>query len=123
MSFTCELIDLTESAALIFPCDTCANICGMRYFENTSSIAAFVVPGYPMLCVYFSAIVVRIVYFPLGLFLSAAAAFRICLKGNAPGKLGKLYSCDAIVACLPLTQRSTRNCCAFSLFCENFQML
>ena len=53
-----------------------------------------------MLCVYFSAIVVRIVYFPLGLFLSAAAAFRICLNGNAPGKLGKLYSYDAIVACL-----------------------
>src|SRR4029079_3035053 len=100
MSFTCELIDFTESAALILPCDTCANICGMRYFEKTSSIAAFVVPGCRMLCVYCSAIGVRIVYCPFGLFLSAAAALRICLNGNAPGKLGKLYSCDAIVACL-----------------------
>src|SRR6266480_2352874 len=100
MSFTWEFVERTESAALIFPCDTCANIAGMRYFEKTSSIAAFVVPGYPMLCVYFSAIVVSTVYFPRGLCVSAAAALRICLNGNAPGKLGKLYSCDAIVACL-----------------------
>ena len=35
----------TESSALTLPCETCANICGIRYFEKSSSTAAFVVPG------------------------------------------------------------------------------
>jgi hypothetical protein len=43
-----------------------------------------------MLWVYFSAIAVRIVYLPFGLCGSPAAACRIALNGNAPGKLGKL---------------------------------
>jgi hypothetical protein len=90
MSLTTLIVSRTESFALSFPWETCANICGIRYFEKTSSIAAFVVPGYPMLCVYFSAIVVRIVYLPFGLCGSAAAAYRIALNGKAPGKLGKL---------------------------------
>ena len=34
-----------------------------------------------MLCVNFSAIVVRTVYLPFGLCVSAAAALRICLNG------------------------------------------
>ena len=43
-----------------------------------------------MLCVYFSAIVVRIVYLPFGLCVSAAANFRISLNGIAFGNVGKL---------------------------------
>ena len=39
------LIPRTASSALSFPCDTCANIAGIMYFEKISSIAAFVVPG------------------------------------------------------------------------------
>src|SRR6266513_2940957 len=50
-----------------------------------------------MLCVYFSAIVVRIVYLPFGL-------------------------CWSAVASLPATQRSARNRCAAGLFGANFQI-
>ena len=43
-----------------------------------------------MLCVYFSAIVVRIEYFPFGLCGSAAATLRIAGNGNVFVKVGKL---------------------------------
>src|SRR6266404_3505944 len=75
-----------------------------------------------MLCVYFSAIVVRIVYFPFGLCGSAAAVFRISGKGNVFANVGKLYNCDWIVACFPAFRRSTRNFVALSLFWANFQI-
>ena len=45
MPLTTLIVSRTESCALSFPCETCANICGIRYFEKISSIAAFVVPG------------------------------------------------------------------------------
>ena len=74
------------------------------------------------MCVYFSAIVVRIVYFPFGLFGSAAAILRIAGNGNVFSKVGKLYSCDWIVACFPALRRSMRNFVALSLFWANFQI-
>ena len=43
-----------------------------------------------MLCVYFSAIVVRIVYLPFGGCVSAAAIFRIAANGNVFVNVGKL---------------------------------
>src|SRR5579884_3889658 len=75
-----------------------------------------------MLWVYFSAIVVRIVYLPFGGCGSAAATFRIALNGNAFWNVGKLYSCDCSVAVFACSSRSTRNFSAFALFCENFQI-
>src|SRR5215471_9722522 len=75
-----------------------------------------------MLCVYFSAIVVRIVYFPFGLCGSAAAILRMSLNGIAFANVGKLYSCDWVVASRPAVHRSTRNFDAAGLFCANFQI-
>jgi hypothetical protein len=39
------LVDATDCAAVIFPCETWANIVGMRNVEKTSSMAGFIVPG------------------------------------------------------------------------------
>ena len=90
MSLICAFVWLTESAALSLPCETWANICGINDVVSTSSTAAFTVPGYPMLCVYFCAIVVRTVYLPFGGCVSCAASLRIPLKEIAFSKTGKL---------------------------------
>ena len=40
MSLIAVFVWRTESSALTLPCATCANICGIRNFEKSSSIAA-----------------------------------------------------------------------------------
>ena len=82
----------TASAGVDFPCATSANICGMRYVLKISSITGVVLPGWPGFVVYFSAIVVRIVYLPFGLCESCALSWRIVLKPPlmAPVHAGKL---------------------------------
>src|SRR4029453_2289165 len=70
----------TASSGVAFPWATCANICGMRNVLYSSSMTGVELPGCPGFVVYFSAIVVRMVYLPFGLCGSCAESLRIVLK-------------------------------------------
>src|SRR2546430_15046983 len=82
MRFACRSKFLTASSGDDFPCATVANICGIMKVLKISSMTAFVLPGWPGFVVYFSAIVVRIVYLPFGLCVSCAAILR--MVGHPP---------------------------------------
>src|SRR4029453_19518336 len=75
MSFPFREKAETASEGVDLPWATSANICGIRKVLKISSITGVVLPGWPGFVVYFSAIVARIEYLPLGFCVSCAAGW------------------------------------------------